>query len=299
MVAEDKNIYYCIGCNKIHPKGKFYKSFNSINKNGIYPFCKDFIKKEVYMNGKDINLEKFQDLLSQMDAPFIQEIWDSSLNDKNETVGMYFKNINMMQYRGMGWKHSSFGDDGSIVKDNNITTKEKYLKEEDYILSDSQITPEMLLRWGHNYTNLQISYLENFYQDMHITHTIVTPQHEKALILICKLQLKMDNFLEADDMVGFSKVHGEYQKLLTSSGLRPIDKIGGAEASGIRSFSQIFEEIEKEGFIKPAPLKENQDIVDKTIQYIMNYTLKLLNQQVLTEPPFDTPKVDEEVDMDG
>ena len=96
-----KNIYYCIGCNKIHPKGKFYKSFNSINKNGIYPFCKDFIKK-VYMNGKDINLEKFQDLLSQMDAPFIQEIWDSSLNDKNETVGMYFKNINMMQYRGMG-----------------------------------------------------------------------------------------------------------------------------------------------------------------------------------------------------
>ena len=77
VAVEDKNIYYCIGCNKIHPKGKFYKSFNSINKNGIYPFCKDFIKKEVYMNGKDINLEKFQDLLSQMDAPFIQEIWDS------------------------------------------------------------------------------------------------------------------------------------------------------------------------------------------------------------------------------
>ena len=127
---------------------------------------------------------------------------------------MYFKNINMMQYRGMGWKHSSFGDDDSIIKDNNTTTKEKSLKEEDYILSDSQITPEMLLRWGHNYTNLQISYLENFYQDMHITHTIVTPQHEKALILICKLQLKMDNFLEADDMVGFSKVHGEYQNYL-------------------------------------------------------------------------------------
>ena len=104
-----------------------------------------------------------------------------SLNDKNETVGMYFKNINMMQYRGMGWKHSSFGDDDSIIKDNNTTTKEKSLKEEDYILSDSQITPEMLLRWGHNYTNLQISYLENFYQDMHITHTIVTPQHEKSI----------------------------------------------------------------------------------------------------------------------
>lgn len=291
---EDTNIYYCIGCNATHSRGKFYKSFNSMHKNGVYPFCKDFIKKEVYMNGEDVNLEKFQDLLMKMDAPFIDEIWESSINDKNETVGVYFKNINMVQYRGMGWKHSSFADD-DMEEDKNKSEKKV---EEDYLTSDDfKPTREMIMRWGDNYNRTEISYLEKFYQDMHITHTIVTPQHEKALILICKLQLKMDKFLEADDMVGFSKVHGEYQKLLTSSGLRPIDKIGGAEASGIRSFSQIFEEIEKDGFIKPTPLAENQDIVDRTIQYIMNYTLKLLNQQVLTDPPFDTPKVDEEDDL--
>ena len=89
----------------------------------------------------------------------------------------------------------------------------------------------------------------------------------------------------------FSKMHKEYQSSLQSSGLRPIDKVGGAEASGMRSFSQIFEEIEKDGFIVPAPIEEKQDIVDRTIQYIMNYTLKLLNQQALVEPPIDTPKV--------
>ena len=88
------------------------------------------------------------------------------------------------------------------------------------------------------------------------------------------------------------KAHSEYQKLLQSSGLRPIDKLGEQKPWDERSFSQIFEEIEKDGFIKPAPIKENQDIVDKTIQYIMNYTLKLLNQQILTEPPIDTPKID-------
>ena len=93
-------------------------------------------------------------------------------------------------------------------------------------------------------------------------------------------------------MVGFAKVHTEYQKLLQSSGLRPIDKIGGAEAAGIRSFGQIYEELEKDGFIKPELIEESQDIVDRTIQYILNYTLKLLNKEVLTEPPLDTPKVD-------
>ena len=58
-----------------------------------------------------------------------------------------------------------------------------------------------------------------------------------------------------------------------------------------RSFSQIFEKIEKEGYIKPAPVDVKQDIVDRTIQYLMNYTLRLLDKQVLPKPPADTPKI--------
>ena len=87
----------------------------------------------------------------------------------------------------------------------------------------------MIERWGDKYEKTEIRDLEKFYNDMHMTHTIVTPQHEKALILICKLQLKMDKALENNDMGSFAKMHGEYQKLLQSSGLRPIDKIGGAK----------------------------------------------------------------------
>ena len=126
---------------------------------------------------------------------------------------------------------------------------------------------------------------------MKMAHNIVTPQHIKALIMMCKMQLKMDIFLENDDMASFEKLHRQYQALLQSSGLRPIDKVGGDEATGMRSFSAIFEEVEKDGFIEPIPIKAKQDIVDKTIMYIMNYTLRLLNQTILIEPPIDTPKV--------
>lgn len=299
MAKKDDNIYYCIGCNTTHVRRSFYTSFNPIHKNGIYPFCKNFIKKRSYSNKDEVDLKKFKEMLMQMDAPFIIEAWDAAVADDYETVGMYFKNINMRQYRGMTWSHSSATDIQIGLNEDASDDGNDNIIEEDSIIDDFKPTREMVFRWGGNYSSTEISYLEEFYQDMHITHTIVTPQHEKALILICKLQLKMDKCLESDDMVGFSKTHGEYQKLLTSSGLRPIDKIGGAEASGIRSFSQIFEEIEKDGFIKPAPIKENQDIVDKTIQYIMNYTLKLLNQQVLTDAPFDTPKVEDDGDIDG
>lgn len=291
-VSNDK-VYFCIGCGQPHPRSNFYKSYT--HANGVYPFCKTYIKDEVYNKDDTINVERFKDILRQANAPFLISEMEGALGEeKREPVGAYFSRINMQQNRGLTWEHSTF-ECGAT--NDNADEDEIDSQQQDYFDDDNfEPTREMWQRWGKNYSPVKIYYLEQFYQDMHTTHTIVTPQHEKALVLICKLQLKMDDALEKDDMVGFAKAHSEYQKLLTSSGLRPIDKIGGAEASGIRSFSQVFEEIEKEGFIKPAPIEENQDIVDKTIQYIMNYTLKLLNQQVLTEPPFDTPKADDSDD---
>ena len=286
-MAKEK-IYYCVGCGKTHPKGDFYKSYNPKHKNGVYPFCKNYIKREVYKDNNKIDLKKFQSILMQIDAPFIYSEFEGAILGKREAVGGYFSRISLPQYRASTWKDSIFEDE--ISTNNNTKTKDTTIKVKD---DDFTVTPEMLHRWGKNYTKDEIRDLEKFYTDMHMTHSIVTPQHEKALIMMCKMQLKMDRFLEDDNMTSFSKLHGEYQKLLQSSGLRPIDKVGGDEATGMRSFSQIFEEVEKDGFIKPAPLEENQDIVDRTIQYIMNYTLKLLNQQVLTEPPPDTPKVDQ------
>lgn len=276
--------HFCIGCNQKHRKSQFYVSYNKLH-NGVYPYCKKFIKETVTNDDGSINIDKLQDILRQIDAPFLIDYWHISVDSGGDIVGQYFKNLKLKQNRDLTWKNSMFApdDDDEGANCNNYNTVNN---------DDFNITPEMLYRWGENYNKSELMYLEKFYNDMHMTHTIVTPQHEKALIMICKLQLKMDRCLESDDMVGFSKAHSEYQKLLQSSGLRPIDKLGGAEASGMKSFSQIFEEIEKDGFIKPAPIKENQDIVDKTIQYIMNYTLKLLNQQILTEPPIDTPKVD-------
>lgn len=295
-MAKEK-IYYCVGCGTTHPRGSFYVSYNRTHANGVLPYCKKFIKNESYKS-KDksdntVGIRRFQNMLMQLNIPFLKETFDSASTSGGDIVGKYFTMFNSLpQNRGLAWINSDFGDE-EFDTENGKSLNDDHKDN----LDDFLITPEMTHRWGDDKSNIEIRDLEKFYRDMHITHTIVTPQHEKALILICKLQLKLDKCLEQDDMGGFSKTHGEYQKLLTSSGLRPIDKIGGAEASGIRSFSQIFEEIEKDGFIRPTPVEENQDIVDKTIQYIMNYTKKLLNKQILVEPPVDTPKVsDGEID---
>ena len=56
---EQGHIYYCIGCNETHSRRDFYTSFNSTHQNGTYPFCKDFIKKTVYLPDKvSVDIEK-------------------------------------------------------------------------------------------------------------------------------------------------------------------------------------------------------------------------------------------------
>jgi len=284
---KDKKIYYCIGCGKIHSKSAFYVSDKKIHANGVLPYCKKYIKNYSYNEDGSINSSNFKLMLMLSNLPFLQDIFEGLHNYKGDKIGRYFSMINSLhQYDNLSWKDSIFGTNEETLLNNEI---QEIIDKS--LIEDFKVTFEMIERWGDKYEKTEIRDLEKFYNDMHMTHTIVTPQHEKALILICKLQLKMDKALENNDMGSFAKMHGEYQKLLQSSGLRPIDKIGGAEASGMRSFSQVFEEIERDGFIKPAPIKENQDIVDKTIQYIMNYTKRLLNKQTLIEPPIDTPKV--------
>jgi hypothetical protein len=99
--------------------------------------------------------------------------------------------------------------------------------------------------------------------------------------------------LEQDDFDGYSKLSQRFNDTVKNAGFRPIDKVSGTDEAGMRSFSHITQEIEKDGFIVPAKYSgADQDIIDKTIMYLLNYQLRLHNAQVLITPPSDTPKLD-------
>lgn len=158
---------------------------------------------------------------------------------------------------------------------------------------------ELIEKWGENYDATQLIKLEKFYKDMCDAYDISTPSHKQLLKFICKLNLKMDKCLEEDDTTGFAKLSAQYETMTKSAKFRPLDKVSADTRTGIRTFSQIFEEVEKHGFINPTPIEEHQDIVDKTIMYVLNYTRKLVGVQKLSSPPIDTPKnnTDSIIDM--
>jgi len=278
----------CLNCNRSISEGQFYSTNNPLFADGKVPICKSCINDLIDPN----NEKTLQEVLQRIDRPFIAEVWEDSFNKKpDKPIGEYFRRINSLpQYKSLLWKNSDFTTRGKRTikerEDNNVT-------EEEAPVAGIKITKELKSKWG-NYSDREIIEMEKIYQDMVFSNDISTPQHKKNLHFYCKLSVLMDKALDEGDFSGYEKLSRQFKELTASSGFRPIDRKSGSESSGVRTFSQIFEEVEKDGFIEPYDVDLNQDIVDKTIMYLLNYTRKLLNVEQLHSPPSDTPSVSDQ-----
>lgn len=263
------------------PKAEHYNSFSSLCRaTGKSHICKK-CTLEIYQ----YYLNKYNDVKSaiyyscrKLDYYFdalLVTVAEQQSKEKNSNIfALYITKINSLgQYKG-----KCFDDSLPFITVTDSANKNSI---------------ELIEKWGENYDASQLLRLEKFYKDMCDAYDISTPSHKQLLKFICKLNLKMDKCLEENDTTGFAKLSAQYETMMKSAKFRPLDKITADAQTGIRTFSQIFEEVEKKGFINPMPIEENQDIVDKTIMYILNYTRKLVGVQKLSSPPIDTPDVDD------
>lgn len=270
-IKEKNNKKKCLKClQEKNIERDFYKSFSKWHGDGRVPYCKLCLKENLIED--DIN--SVREILRILDKPYFHEMWQKAKESKDDTLGKYLKDL------ALNFKEETYDNSDFINKNIKI-----------YEEQQQQINDDLTLKWGAGYTKLELQQLEKFYNDMIRANDISTPQHKAQLELLCKVYLEQNKALAEKRVNDFKSLNSQYNQILRDSGFRPIDRQGGGESVGIRTFSQIWEEIERDGFIKPVPIEENQDIVDKTIMYMANYTRKLLNIQSLDSPPDDTPKV--------
>lgn len=270
----------CTMCGANKRETDFYVSYSILNKaTKRMSICKDCA-----LSIFNANLEKYNDAkialyntCQMLDVYYSNSLYEAalqqSLDNNNNIFAIYMQKVNsLIQY-----KDKTFADSDIFnVKNDNLDTQ----------------SYELIEKWGEGYTQDQYRKLEKFYQDMYNSFHIDTPTHRQLLKFICILNLKMEECLQNGDTAGFAKLSQQYETMMRSAKFRPIDRVSADVASGMRTFSQIFEEVEKRGFVEPDKIQVEQDIVDKEIMYKLNYIRKLLNLQKLTTPPPDTPKVD-------
>lgn len=274
-----------------HALNNFYASNSPMFADGRVPICKTCLVNEV--DEFDPKLESLFRILRMIDKPFIYKYWEAAKKSKHNTVSAYMKNINSLPQ----CKDLTF-EDGDVLepKDglNKFTDQTVAVVDEQYVeqLNEFEVTDEMLKRWGKGYKKAEIMKLENAYQNLVDEHEFTKPQDKELCRQIAIIDLTLNDLLRQGKVSEYSKLTETKLKLMQSLNLRLIDRKTENEKKGIKSFGQLVAEVEKKGFIVPKPVTEDQDIVDKTILYMANFTRQLLQLEKLTEPPVDTPSVD-------
>ncbi len=277
----------CIACAKTKKEYNFYTSYNPMHATGRLPYCKDCIQKMCLDINGNISIQKIKETLKLVDRPYIEDLWQVSVEENpSSPVGTYFKNLGLTQNRHLTWKHSVF--EGS---------------EDPRILEDSVIiTDELIASWGRNWEPDEYIRLENFYRSMVDINKPETPQDDDYIRKIARLSLQIDKAIESTNYSAAKQLGDLYSKYMSDARLRTSDMSEADKAGGIRRFGDIYAEVEKDDFIPPWEYYRKingakQDIVDKTIMFILNFMLKFNKSEKLTTPPSNTPKLEsDEID---
>ena len=245
MAKEDKNIYYCVGCGKIHPKGNFYVSYSPNHANGRLFYCKDFIKNKAYSQiSGDVDMRRFQSLLMQLDLPFMYETFETALaNNANDPIGNYFRMLNSLpQNKGLTWESSIFepAESSGLAED----TKDELSVEEEELRHIS--VKELENKWGLGYSKDELYLFEKKYLMLKNHYNEKTAMHTEALFNYIRYRVK-EEISTAEGNVGEAKAWGALaSKAATDAKINPSQLSKADLSDGFSTFSELSEAVEKE-----------------------------------------------------
>lgn len=305
----------CVTCQQTKKPTDFYLSnsdFHAMNENR-YPICKDCVKSRM----QEDDCESVKAVLAEMNRPFVASLWKSSYQEHMKTnkswFGIYYKNL-LLNHKHLTFKDSHFGQGENfsslpfLFDEASLSLEREEKKQEPLMgrtkkkqVPDFEVTDEMLRRWGAHYDGDAYFLLEQFYHDMKKSNRIETAQEEAYLKKLAVISMQMDLELRQGNIAQVKQLGDLFSKFMADSKFRAMDKTEADMTGGVRNFSTIFAECEADEHIPPWTYYQelyavNQDIVDKTLLYFINYTKRVTKQDLLSEPPEDTPKLDESVD---
>lgn len=266
-------------CQKEKAYSFFFKVDSPMFPDGMINICRDCVRKEVDVE----DIEQVISFLRQIDKPFIQSYWDEALKSDRHPLGEYIRKVNSLsQMKGKSFDNSDGINGVGKIDLSSAKAPEQLqnVKGEIIVYSDDLVT-----KWGVGYKKIEYLKMEKFYQDMRLTHEIHTPVHVNKLMELAYLTIELERLRQERDIPNYTKLAKTIDDMEKSAGFRPVDRQGIDGATGIKSFAQIWEEVEKKGYRKPPKLDFDEDIIDAMIISLANYYNRLVGKQILSEVP--------------
>lgn len=169
-------------------------------------------------------------------------------------ISYYFSKMNLMN------------NEGQKVKDNSNITKN----------NDIKVPLDLIKRWGNLEDPNEYEILEDNYQRYCMSFKVENEAQADYLRKAIAASLRVDKAIASGDAKEAETWMKVYDSAMKAGKLQPVQMSASDMLSGVVTFSQFFELVEKQGFIPPMPNIIRDDI-DYAIWKFVNYNRELMD----------------------
>ncbi len=251
----------CVQCGRTQQQEKnFVQTTSPFFVNGHSPICNKCL--ENYLVEKDFQWDAVDRLCQWLDIPFIPKEFERLHAQCGDAVfGTYAQVFLKSDYEGLGWD-----DYFKAYKD----LKDKNMLEDELPGLSEQKHEELVEKWGANYDDEALQYLEQLFQGLQKTQNVAGALQTDQAYKICKISYEIDCRIRAGQ--DFDKLLTSYDKFVKTAEFTPRN---AKNASDFDSVGELVKWLERKGWVCKYYDNVTRDIVDETIKNIQAYNQRL------------------------
>ena len=254
----------CSLCGQSFGPENFAPTKSVFYPDGALPICNDCL--EGYLEDTGYSWDAIDKICQYTDIPFIPSEWEKihTINP-NGTFGKYAEVFLSEEYEGLGW------DD--YFKEFQKLKEEGTIEQKLPLLGDEQ-RKQLKNRWGANYDDEALYYLENLYKGLMATQNVSGALQVDQALKLCKMSYEIDNRIRGGE--DFDKILASYDKLVRIADFTPKN---AKNANDFDSVGELFRWLEKRGWKNKYYDGATRDVVDETIKNIQAWNQRLYTEE--------------------
>lgn len=258
--TEQKDCKVCNRCGKSYLIDFFCKTNSPFYENKRIPFCNNCI--EDYLKKNKFDWNAVDRLCQFINIPFSPKVFED-LHEKNgnKVFPIYVEFCIENEYDKFGWDE--------YYKQYLILKEQNQLDEQLPLLGEEKLK-KLQEKWGHNYVQEELEYLEQLHNGLLATQNITGALQDDQSLKLCKMSLEIDNRIR--DGVDFDKMLSSYDKLVRIADFTPKNV---KSATDLESVGELYKWLEKAGWRCKFYDNVTRDIVDETIKNIQSFNQRL------------------------
>lgn len=250
----------CTRCRQEFGPENFAKTKSIFYPDGFLPICNDCL--EAYLRDTGYSWDAIDKLCQYCDLPFVPKEWERIHElAPEDTFNKYAEVFNGQEYEGLGW------DD--YFKAFLQLKKDKMIEDELPLLDDKK-RQHLKERWGPNYDDEALNYLENLFNGLLATQNVAGALQLDQALKLCKMSYEIDSRIRAGE--DFDKILSSYEKLTKVANFTPKN---AKNANDFDSIGELVRWLEKRGWRASYYDDVPKDIVDETIKNIQGWNQRL------------------------